>query len=52
MPAAYDLNHFKYTAQKISYEWKKEKNRITTLLRNNETKKKKKSKQKPSATNT
>ena len=48
MPAAYDLNHSKYTVQKITDEWK---NRITTLVRNNGNKKAKK-KQKPSATNT
>jgi len=51
MPAAYDLNHSKYTVQKITSEWKR-KIRITTLVRNNENKKEKKSKQKPSATNT
>jgi len=45
MPAAYDLNHSKYTVQKITNEWKKRKIKITTLVRNNENKKKKKEKQ-------
>jgi len=41
MPAAYDLDHSKYTAQKITNEWKKRKITITTLARNNENKKEK-----------
>ena len=48
MPAAYDLNHSKYTVQKLTNEW--EKIRITILLRNNGNKKAKKNKKKPSAT--
>jgi len=44
MPAAYDLNHSKYTVQKMTNEWKKI--RITTLVRNNGNKKKQKSKKK------
>ena len=42
MPAAYDLNHSKYTVQKLTNEW--EKIRITILLRNNGNKKAKKQK--------
>jgi len=55
MPAAYDLNHSKYTVQKITNEWKtKNLNNNTKLrkVRNNENKKRKKEKQTPSATNT
>jgi len=53
MPASYDLNHSKYTVQKIVQMNGKRKIRITTLVRNNENKnRKKKSKQKPSETNT
>jgi len=40
MPTVYDLNHSKYTVQKITNEWKKI--RITTLVRNNGNKKSKK----------
>ena len=45
MPAAYDLNHSKYTIQKITNEWKKKNLNNNTKLRkvrNNENKKKKK----------
>jgi len=45
MPAAYDLNHFKYryTVQKITKEWKKKNLKNNTKLgkgRNNEKKEK------------
>ena len=44
MPAAYDLNHSKYTIQKITNEWKKKNLNNNTKLRkvrNNENKKRK-----------
>jgi len=41
MPAAYDLNHSKYTVQKITNEWKKKRLNNNTklgMVRNNENK--------------
>jgi len=43
MPAAYDLNHSKYTVQKIANEWEKMNNNAKLKkVRNNEKQKKKK----------
>ena len=57
MPAAYDLNHSKYTVQKITNEWKKKNLNNNTgekqwKQKREKQKKTKQKKQKPSATNT